>query len=338
VGELGPHIAGGRGEVPRIAAEPPNLHDSNLLQTFSMNLVSFKGELAALSAALIWAIASFVYVSMGKQIPPLVLNLAKCTIAIILSLFTLLIIGDFSPGFSLQTGLLPLGLLLISGALGIGLGDTAFFEALNCLGARRSLLLEALSPPLAALFAAIFLGETLGYRAWIGIFLTVGGVTWVILERVPDDFQGKLRPWRGIGFGLLSALAQAAGAVLSRAALAETNVSPLWGSLIRLLAGVLILLILMSFQRRVWAEFHPLRDRHFLLILITTSFASTYLGIWLQQIALKFTATGIAQALIATSPLFVIPIALWMKEKVSFRSFFGAVLALLGIWTLFDVK
>ena len=303
-----------------------------------MNLVSFKGELAALSAALIWAIASFVYVIMGRQIPPLVLNFAKCTIAIILSLLTLLLMGDFSPGFSLQTGMLPLWLLLVSGALGIGLGDTAFFEALNCLGARRSLLIEALAPPLAALFAAIFLDETLSYRAWIGIFLTTGGVTWVILEQVPNDFQSRLRPWRGIGFGVLSALAQASGAVLSRAALAETSISPLWGSLIRLLAGAFILLILMSFQHRIWAEFHPLRDRRFLLILITTSFASTYLGIWLQQIALKFTATGITQALIATSPLFGIPIALWMKEKVSLRSIFGATLALLGIWALFDVK
>lgn len=303
-----------------------------------MNPVSFKGELAALSAALIWAIASFVYVAMGKQISPLVLNFAKCTIAIILSLLTLLIMGDFSPEFLLQTGMLPLGLLLVSGASGIGFGDTAFFEALNCLGARRSLLIEALAPPLAALFAAIFLDETLSYRAWIGIFLTVSGVTWVILERVPDDFLGKLRPWRGIGFGLLSAFAQASGAVLSRAALAETNVSPLWGSLIRLLGGVFVLLILMSFQHRIWAKFHPLRDRRFLLILITTSFASTYLGIWLQQIALKFIATGIAQALTATSPLFIIPIALWMKEKVSLRSIFGAVLALVGIWASFDVK
>jgi drug/metabolite transporter (DMT)-like permease len=296
------------------------------------------GELAALSAALIWAIASFVYVMMGRQIPPLVLNLSKCTIAILFSLLTLLIMGDLSPSFSLQNGgMLPLGLLLTSGALGIGLGDTAFFSSLNCLGARRSLLIEALAPPLAALFAALFLNETLSYKAWIGIFLTVGGVTWVVLERVPDDFQGQLRPWRGIGFGLFSALAQALGAVLSRAALAETNVSPLWGSLIRLLASVFTLLILLSFQRQTWAEFQPLRDRRFLLILIVTSFGSTYLGIWLQQTALKLTATGIAQALTATSPLFVIPIALFMKEKVSLRSIFGAVLALVGIWALFDL-
>jgi drug/metabolite transporter (DMT)-like permease len=300
-----------------------------------MNLfTSYPGELAALSAALIWAIASFVYVMLGKQIPPLVLNLSKCLIAIALSLLTLLIQQDFSPDIAL----LPLCLLLISGAIGIGLGDTAFFESLNDLGARRSLLIEALAPPLAALLAALFLQETLDYKAWIGIFLTVGGVTWVVMERVPADFQGKFRPWRGIAFGLLSALAQASGAVLSRAALSENSVSPLWGSLIRLTAGVAILLVLCGFQRQSWREFQPLRSPRFLWILIITSFGSTYLGIWLQQTALKFTATGIAQALIATSPLFVIPIALLMKERVSLRACFGVVIALGGIWTLFDMN
>jgi drug/metabolite transporter (DMT)-like permease len=299
-----------------------------------MMLTTYPGELAALSAALIWAIASFVYVMLGKQIPPLVLNLSKCLIAIALSLLTLLVQRDFSPHIEL----LPLGLLLLSGAIGIGLGDTAFFEALNCLGARRSLLIEALAPPLAALLAALFLHETLSLKAWLGIFLTVGGVTWVVMERVPADFQGKLRPWRGLTFGVLSALAQASGAVLSRAALCETSFSPLWGSLIRLVAAVVTLLLLCSFQRHVWAEFQPLRSPRFLSILVVTSFGSTYLGIWLQQTALKFTETGIAQALIATSPLFVIPIALWMKERVSFRSFLGVVLALVGIWALFDVN
>jgi drug/metabolite transporter (DMT)-like permease len=299
-----------------------------------MIITTYKGELAALSAALIWAIASFVYVMLGKQIPPLVLNLSKCVIAIALSLLTLLLQQDFSPDIAL----LPLSLLLLSGAIGIGLGDTAFFESLNSLGARRSLLIEALAPPLAALLAALFLNETLGYRAWLGIFLTVGGVTWVVMERVPVEFQGKLRPWRGIFFGLLSALAQASGAVLSRAALSENSVSPLWGSLIRLMAGVAILLILCSFQRQVWAEFQPLRSPRFCFILVVTSFGSTYLGIWLQQTALKFTATGIAQALIATSPLFVIPIALFMKERVSLRAFFGVIIALIGIWALFEVN
>jgi drug/metabolite transporter (DMT)-like permease len=74
--------------------------------------------------------------------------------------------------------------LSLSGAIGIGFGDTAYFASLNCVGARRALLLEALAPPLTALFAGVFLGEILPPSAWLGIALTVVGVAWVVLPWV----------------------------------------------------------------------------------------------------------------------------------------------------------
>jgi drug/metabolite transporter (DMT)-like permease len=68
-----------------------------------------------------------------------------------------------------------------------------------------------------------------------------------------------------------------------------------------------------------------------------TAFASTYLGIWLQQISLKEAPAGIAQTLCATSPLFAIPIAMGMGEAVSKRAILGAMIALLGVGLLFDL-
>jgi drug/metabolite transporter (DMT)-like permease len=305
-----------------------------LLIMFSYpGVFSYPGELAALGAALIWAIASFFYLGLGKQMPPLVLNLIKSGIAIGLIWLTLL---PCSNSVSQISGL-SLGLLLLSGAIGIGFGDTAFFASLNCLGARRSLLMESLSPPLAALLAAGFLGERLSLQVWVGISLTVGGVAWVVAERTPEAVQGEFRPLRGVGFGLLAALGQAGGAVLSRAALANTTVSPLWSTLIRLMAGVLLLFLLILPQRQFWASFQPLRSPRFLGVLVATSFFGTYLAIWLQQTALKYTATGIAQALTSTSPLFVIPIALLLKERVSLRAILGVLIALGGIWLLLDL-
>jgi drug/metabolite transporter (DMT)-like permease len=66
-----------------------------------------------------------------------------------------------------------------------------------------------------------------------------------------------------------------------------------------------------------------------------TSFFSTYLGIWLQQISLKYAATGVAQALSSTSPLFILPLAWFTGEGVSLRSLLGVLVALGGIWLLF---
>ncbi|MEX0271718.1 DMT family transporter [Leptolyngbyaceae cyanobacterium UHCC 1019] len=295
-------------------------------------LANFRGEVAALSAALIWAAASVVYTGVGQQVSPLVLNLVKGLIAIALLLLTLLLFGKLLPSASPM----PVLLLLLSGVIGIGMGDTAYFAALNSLGARRALVLESLSPPLGAFLALVFLQEQLAPLAWLGIALTIAGVTWVVLERSPQP-NGTLThpPLRGIIAGLVAAVGQAIGAVLSRAALAGTDVDPLWSTLIRLLAGILILLIWFSAQKHPIQKLAPLRSHKLWGIIIMAAFASTYLGIWLQQIALKYAPTGIAQSLSATSPLFVIPFAIATGEKVSLRAVFGAAIALVGVWLLF---
>ncbi len=309
-------------------------------------LADIRGEVAALSAALIWAIASVVYAGVGRQLSPLMLNLVKGLIAIAFLLVALLLTGKLFPAVNLG----EFGLLALSGAIGIGFGDTVYFQALNFLGARRALILESLAPPIAALLALVFLQEQLSTIAWCGITLTVIGVTWVVIERAPlpanenPTLSMADRPFHpnfrsahfttGIGFGLLAAIAQATGVVLSRAALSGTDIDPLWSTLVRLVAGVLALLIWLVAKRHSIVELKPLRNQNLLLTVAATAFASTFLAIWLQQTAVKYTAAGIAQALSATSPLFVIPIAIGLGEKVSPGAILGVLVALAGIWLL----
>jgi drug/metabolite transporter (DMT)-like permease len=299
-------------------------------------MVEFQGELAALSAAAFWAIASSIYARLGQQITPLLLNLYKGLVAIALLLLTLMLRGvsiwDISP--------LTFLWLSLSGIIGIGLGDTAFFNALNTLGPRRALLLETLAPPLSATLAFIFLGEQLNIRTWMGIFLTILGVAWVIGERTPTNNQTPNR-WRlGVGYGLLANVADAAGAVFSRTALNETNVDPLASALIRLLAGVLAILPLLwrrsQLSGNLW--WNPLQSVKAGLGIVLAAFFSTYLGIWLQQTSLKLAPAGIAQTLGATSPLFVLPLAAWMGDRVTLRAILGALVAIAGIGILFSSR
>ena len=137
-------------------------------------LTDFKGEIAALSVAFLWAVTSVVYSRLGKKIPPVLMNLSKGGIAIALIILTILVSGQqLFPNIST----VPFLLLLLSGAVGIGVGDTAYFSALNRLGARRTLFLKTLGPPFAAIVSAIFLKEQLSYTAWIAILLTVLGIS-----------------------------------------------------------------------------------------------------------------------------------------------------------------
>ncbi len=296
-------------------------------------LKDYPGELAALSAALIWAVASVIYTGVGRQLSPLVLNLVKGLMAIVLLIATLLLTGNLFPTVSPHS----LILLLLSGVVGIGFGDTAYFGALNCMGPRRTLVLESLAPPLAAVLALIFLQEQLPSSGWVGIGLTVLGVTWVVLERSREATTPSVLPFRGIVLGLLAAGGQAGGAVMSRAALVGTDINPLWSTFIRLVGGIAILLIWIGLQRQSIQVLKPLRSRRLFIVVAGTAFMSTYLGIWLQQLSLKYAPAGVAQSLCATSPLFVIPIAvIFAGDKVSVRAVLGVLVAIAGVWLLFN--
>ena len=290
----------------------------------------YLGELAALIAALLWAVSSVVYSRVGLKIPPLQLNFYKGIIAIALIVVTLILQGMTFRDISWFN----LVLLAFSGVIGIGLGDTAYFSALNSLGARRTLLLETASPPIGGLLAFLFIGETLSYLAWCGILLTGIGIAWVISERNPSN-NLTVSPM-GIMWGILAAIAQALGAVISRFALINSDIDPLSSTLIRLIGGLIIVALLLCFNR----DRQPIKVTQKQLIssfgiIAAAATMGTYLGIWLQQVSLKFAPTGIAQTFLATSPLFILPIVALQGEKISWRAILGAIISLSGIALMF---
>ena len=314
---------------------------------------SLTGEIAALTAAFLWAAATLMFGKLGQRISPLVLNGVKGVFAIAFILLTLLFQSLLRPTVAVEPQhtlpLFSLVCLLISGGIGIGLGDTAYFSAVNALGARRALLLETLAPPMTAVLAWIFLSERLSLAAAAGICLTLIGIAWVISERVPGSTQQV--SWLGLKTALVATTCQSVGGVFSRAALVNTAVDPLQSALIRLLAGLIFMggLVLFKARRRISVaqtaspaqRISPhllFRDRRLLVWVAATAFFGTYLAIWLQQMALKYTAAGIAQSLMATSPLFVLPMALALGDRISWRSVCGAIVAMSGVWLLFSVK
>jgi len=291
----------------------------------------FRGEIAALSTAILWAIATVIYGKVGITIPPLLLNAIKGILAIASIGLTIIIWR----GDTAALPLIPMILLLASGAIGIGLGDTAFFNTLKNLGARRTLLLETLAPPLTAVLAAIFLNEQLTLQSWGGIFLTVAGVAWVITERSPQGAISAQNLKTGVIWGLLAELAQATGAVLSRTALMNTSVSPLWSSLLRISAGVAIAILLILLQGRQKQFLQIQWTWRVVGLLIVAAFIGTHLAIWLQQTGLKYAPAGVAQTLASTSPLFALPLAALQGDRITPRALGGVCLAIAGIGLLF---
>ncbi|MCS6959776.1 MAG: DMT family transporter [Pseudanabaenaceae cyanobacterium SKYGB_i_bin29] len=285
-------------------------------------LGDLRGQLAALSAAFLWAAVSIYYTRLGKQLSPLVLNLAKGIVA--LFLFAVTIVGrqESPPVVPWETWLF----LALSGIAGIGIGDTAFFASLNAWGARRTLLMDSLSPGMTTVLSWLFLQEQLGTKHLLGIALAISGVAIVVGDRSAGKVD-QTDQLRGLGYGLLFVLAQAIGVILSRAALAGSAISPLWSTTTRLTAGVAVLLVWTVVQQSA----KPKWDRETVGGVVVAAFFSTYLGIWLQQTALKFAPAPIAQSLSSMGPVFILLIGWCLGETVNYRSWVGVACAVAGV-------
>lgn len=316
------------------------------------------GEIASLSAAAAWASASLMFERLGKTVSALALNWLKCVIALVLLVISLwLLQGQVWPE---QLGVAETTALAVSGLVGLTLGDTAFFHALNRIGPRRTLLLTTLSPPTTALLAVPVVGEPLNWSMILGIALTMAGVIWVILERHPADVddgeqigeagedgavadvsqpQKSGVPSRvkwGVFFGLVYALCQATGNVLTKWGGGE--ITALEISVVRLAFGVMGLTLVLGASRRLLEAWEPMRHGRTAMLVVVATFVGTFLGIWLMNAGLRYTYTGIASTLVSTSPIFVLPLAYFINnEQLSLRSVLGAVIAVAGVAVLFLV-
>ncbi|MEM6501036.1 MAG: DMT family transporter [Cyanobacteria bacterium P01_C01_bin.89] len=310
------------------------------------------GIAAALTAALCWAIATRLFGTLGKNLSPAWLNCAKGAIAMTLLLITLggrsLVTGkEF---LNLQTA--DMGFLALSGALGIGVGDTAYFGSLNRLGPRLSLLLEAGAPIVTASLAWLFLNEELTATTLLGMGIAIAGITWTLAEQTAasSTLTNSRTKMQGVLWGVVAALAQAGSSVIARGRLVAGDVDPLESALVRLVAGSALALaiatIFQPFKSAKPSELSPKQtdipnpsfksllslNAGFRLVLAT--FLGTYLGIWLQQTALKYTLAGIAQTCLATTPLFILPVLYFTGERFSKRAIAGAMVTVLGIVVL----
>jgi drug/metabolite transporter (DMT)-like permease len=292
-----------------------------------------RGEFAALSAAAIWAVSSTLYSQIGQQVAPLALNLTKGLLAIGYLMITMLLTGE-------RLSIAPdqWWPLLISGLVGIAWGDTCFFLALNLIGARLTLLISILSPVITALTASLYLSENLTTLNYGGILLVVAGVAGVISDRTQLD-QAPKKYWQGVWWAVLSAASNSIASICSRQAMLTGDLSATVTTLVRLLAGTAGILVLMlwslSGSSRLAGKSGQFLDRQMWLRLALIAFFSTYVGINLQQTALKYTAAGIVQTIGATSPLFVLAYDWWQGAKISWRSVSWAMVAIGGMSLLF---
>jgi drug/metabolite transporter (DMT)-like permease len=109
-------------------------------------------------------------------------------------------------------------------------------------------------------------------------------------------------------------------------------VSPLLGTFVRMAAGTAGILAFSLAGRPPRRLREALRDRGFLKVAGAGTILGPVIGVWLSQVAVAETNTAVAGTLIATAPVFVIPLTRVVHgHRASGRAWLGTLVALAGV-------
>jgi drug/metabolite transporter (DMT)-like permease len=262
---------------------------------------------------------------------PSAANFWRQTIAV-----TLLGIAAFAHGGGFSGP--ALGWFILSGVIGYGVGDTGIFLALPRLGSRlTSLMTQCLAAPIGALIEWLWLGHSPSALQAMSGAVILSGVALALAPGRGESMAVKAGR-AGIVFGVVAALGQAGGAVLSRhgfeiARLVGQPADPMTVSFQRALAGTATALAWYLLATRQGSN-PPLREG---MVrgwpwMVGNALAGPTLGVACYQWALARYPVAEVLPVVAMAPLAVVPMAYWMEgERPSKRSLAGGVLAVAGV-------
>ena len=283
------------------------------------------GVLAGLVAALAWTLASSLWRGLATSLSALQLNGLKNAIACLALLPVLIRL----PWHQEAPGLL---LLLISGGIGISLGDSFYLAALRRLGTRRTLTLESLSPLAAASGGLLVMGEQLSNQAWLGTVMVTVSVVLVARQQPPDATSQSDRSTHaqitGLTLALAAVICGVTGAAVSRNVLLTTDLSPIQSASARLLGGLLLLLPWLRFNR-AFPQPRPKIARWPRVLLATG--LGTVLGILLQQVVLQQLPLGVGITVLSTAPVMALLVARAEGDHPLAAGWLASALAVVGV-------
>jgi len=288
-------------------------------------LSAHQGEVLALITAVVWAVAVILFKKSGEVVHPIGLNLFKNSMAVVLMVPTIWIAGET---ILHDAPLWEYGLLLLSGALGIGAADTLFFKSLNLLGAGPVAIVLCLYSPFIITLSIIFLGESLSVWQLVGASTIVTAVLIVSLER-GGATTSRANIIKGILYGAAAELVNGVGIVMIKPLLTRSPV--LWVTEIRLVGGTVVLALVLLLHSRRRAIVQSIFARQAWGYTLSGSFMGAYVAMMLWLGGMKLTQASTASALNQTSSLFIFLFAwVFLKEPITAIRTIGLLAAVAG--------
>lgn len=299
--------------------------------------------IAALFAATFFALSASCASRSLRHFGPARANLGRLVVAT-------LVLGAFAHTAGGGLGSASTGWFLLSGVIGMGLGDLALYAALPRLGSRLTVLIvQCLAAPLAAAGEWLWLGTRITAPEMLWGTVILGGVA---LALSPGRGGGRIAGGgAALGFAFLAAGGQGFGALVSRKGV---QVAEAAGELVgnatfgltaayqRILAGLVFTALWFAVQGRwgrtaesPWAPYrHPGASDPLGAgwgWMVANGLAGPVIGVGCYQWALATTPSGLVLPIAATAPLLAMPIAYWLEgDRPGKRAILGGLAAVAG--------
>jgi len=290
--------------------------------------------LLSILAAFCWAVASLISVDITRSIGGLVFNrLRLIFVSIMLIVYTTAINTWHT------VPLEHINIILLSGIVGIFLGDTLLFMALQKIGPRRNNILFSLAAPFTVFLNIFFLEIRMSSVNLFGCFIVFIGV---VIAVTYGSGKNKDHRWEviqgslilGSVFGILAALCQSIGLIMMKPIL-DSGADPIASAAIR----TSISCIMLGFTFFLKSDNFVSKKTINLSIIsrtIISGFLGMALGMSLLLVALQKADAGIVATLSSTSPIMILFLIWILTKKIpSLGAWLGTILAIIGTGLIF---
>ncbi|MBD1566525.1 DMT family transporter [Vibrio sp. S12_S33] len=286
-------------------------------------------EWLALAVAFLWAIASLMSVIPAKHLGTFAYSRWRmgCTSVILINM-------AFATGGWATVNSDMITPMMLSGLIGIFIGDTALFACLNRMGPRQAGLLFSCHAVFSAILGYFLFSESMSSAELLGASLVFSGVLTAIFfgrrgqnHNALEAINGRI--WIGISLGLIAALCQALGGIIAKPVM-QTGIDPVSASAIRMITAFTAHCLFLFTGAKLARATQTINLRIFTITVIN-GFLAMAVGMTLILYALREGNVGMVALLSSTTPIMLLPI-LWLytKQRPNRFAWCGALIAVLG--------
>ena len=309
---------------------------------------TYFGEIIALIVAFSWTATALFADVASHRLGSLPLNLIRMVLSwAFLSVMLWVVTGAPYPLYANGQAWFWLAL---SGLVGYVFGDWCLFNSYIVFGSRYGQLFMTLAPPMAGIAGWLMLGESMSWRSWLAMLVTLTGIAISILARGGEQHKLTLKlPLKGVLFGIGAGVGQGVGLVLSKIGLEHyeqaipsdapqslAKMMPFAGTYIRAVAGFVGFFLILALAKSLPQVGKAVRDKKGMLFATLTTFFGPFLGVSLSLMAVQYAKAGIASTLMALTPIIIIWPSHWLfKTPITLKGVVGAVISCIGVSLFF---